>query len=96
MRARPYKFLALALALLLGQWLVLAHGLQHEDLTSDPDCSVCAHIHHLGSAAPSVISALPDSTHLCHEDPTAITPSIVATAPLRRYLIRGPPVTLAA
>lgn len=96
MRVRPYKFLVLAMALLLGQWLVLAHGLQHHELAGDPDCSVCEHIHHLGSAAPAVVSALPDSNHLSYETPAAPVVTTVATTPLRRYLIRGPPVVIAA
>ncbi len=43
MRAHHLHKLLLAAALVIGQWLAVAHDFQHPVTGSDPACQVCAH-----------------------------------------------------
>lgn len=95
MRATPYKALALALALIMGQWLSLVHGLQHPATLADADCTVCIHISQLGSGAPSFANTAPSLSPFSHETPLALSTQPVLTAPFFSHLIRGPPGLLA-
>lgn len=90
MRLRTPKSLLLALALVLGQWLVLAHAFEHPALQADALCQICAHAQGLDGAALS--PALPLPTALAHgEAPAGAATRSTLAAPLAAYDIRGPP-----
>lgn len=91
MRLRRSHSLLLVLALLLGQWLTFAHGLEHSALSSHVDCVACAHANHLGNGAKPASTALPDFGHLSQEAPQSVLPPLVAVATPRGQPIRGPP-----
>lgn len=87
------RFILLAVALALGQWLWLAHDFEHPALQTDVACQICAHGQGLDG------SALAPSLHL--PSPFAISeapaPEVFTAAPLApraRYRIRGPPPNL--
>jgi hypothetical protein len=83
------------LALLLGQWLAVAHGFLHPaSATPDVQCELCLHAQGMDSGA---VSALPQ-----HAVPVASqeAPQQLAAAPVQSSLnrnrpIRGPPISLA-
>lgn len=50
MRPPPFRLLLLILALVLGQWLALAHAFEHPALAADDGCQICAQ-HGLDGAA---------------------------------------------
>lgn len=89
---RPLRHHAwlLALALMLGQWLVFAHGLQHSALADDPACSLCVHAQQLGSGAPSAAPGLPSLAFQQEAPAQAGTVSALST-PHQAYQARGPP-----
>lgn len=91
MHVKQRYSLILALALLLGQWLAFAHGLEHPALSAHADCSACVHVHHLGSAARQAAALLPDFGRFSQEAPQSVLPPFVAVATLRGQPIRGPP-----
>jgi hypothetical protein len=57
MRDRPLYKLLLAAALVVGQWLAVAHDFQHPVTASDLACQVCAHGPHF-QAGPAALPAL--------------------------------------
>lgn len=90
MRLRAPKSLLLALALVLGQWLVLAHAFEHPALQADALCQICAHAQGLDGAALS--PALPLPPALVHaEVPAGDATQAPLAAPFTAYDIRGPP-----
>ncbi|MGQ0619051.1 MAG: hypothetical protein ACT4QA_03890 [Panacagrimonas sp.] len=58
MRLRFRHQVIFALALLLGQWLNLAHAYEHPALSADLHCEICLHAQGLDSGA--VAAALSD------------------------------------
>lgn len=80
-----------ALALILGQWLALAHASEHPALQPDKaGCELCLHVHQLGTAAPAGSAAPVAIT--AHEAPSlAVAPRATRGAPPRLHPIRGPP-----
>lgn len=88
-RALPCSLL-LALVLLLGQWLAVAHAFEHPALVQDAACQLCVHAQsHAGAllkAAPSS-PALPGTT----EAPVASCISAPQQTAPTAYDIRGPP-----
>lgn len=95
MHLRVIRKSLLIMALALGQWLVLAHALQHPALAQDQACQLCLHAPALDGGAvpppPPALTALPP--------PPNETTALVARRPLPaagcRHPIRGPP-TLSA
>ena len=95
MRLTSARKLFLALALLLGQWLLAAHTFEHPALSADhQDCHLCSHVQSLGTAPPPAvaITLVPTS----HEAPDALLPALVSVASCVSCFIRGPPSTLSA
>lgn len=91
MRRRPNpRFLLLALALLLGQWLALAHGFEHSALQADPYCQICAHAQGLDGGALAPTLKLPTQQAVLETPPSFLVapPSL---APRGAHPIRGPP-----
>jgi len=94
MQNRSRQSLILALALLVGQWLVLAHGWEHPALTPDVDCQIHLHAPNLLSGAPAaggIVLQLPAIRLAPALPAVAATDSRVAAQPR----IRGPPFILA-
>lgn len=89
-RVRAWQSLLLVLALLVGQWLVLAHELQHPALGGDLDCQLCVHAHNLASGAPPAVTT-PDLATYAQELPVAVVAVVIVTAQHRLQPIRGPP-----
>jgi hypothetical protein len=93
-RQRPrLRNAILGVALLLGQWLTLAHAIEHPALSPEQVCQICLHGQGLdsGAIAPTAV-ALPEF-HAVAVD----APLLVAAVPLRhtaRYRARAPPVVL--
>lgn len=94
MRVRAHHSLLLILALLAGQWLVLAHELEHPALGGDLDCHLCVHAHNLASGAPPAI-AVPKLAAYTQEVPSAVADVVIVTVRHRLQPIRGPPETQA-
>ena len=95
MRLTSARKLFLALALLLGQWLLAAHTFEHPALSVDhQDCHLCSHVQSLGSAPPPALALtlVPSS----HEAPDAPLPALVSVASRVSCFIRGPPSAIAA
>lgn len=91
LRRKNPRLLLLTLALLLGQWLVLAHGFEHPAVQADAVCQICAHAQGLdsGALAPSAFG-LPPSLPV--EAALALRPTWPRIAPPRlAHSIRGPP-----
>ena len=83
----------LGVALLLGQWLAVAHAYEHPALAPEQVCQICLHGqgHDSGALAPS-LAALPEFG----ADPFD-APLTLAAVPLRqpsRYRARAPPAVL--
>ena len=91
MQIKQRHSLVLVLALLLGQWLTFAHGLEHPALSVHADCGACVHVHHLGSGAQQAATVLPDFGQRAHEAPDSALPPFITVAALRGQPIRGPP-----
>ncbi|EIT71774.1 hypothetical protein WQQ_19110 [Hydrocarboniphaga effusa AP103] len=94
MRLTSARKLFLALALLLGQWLLAAHTFEHPALSADhQDCHLCSHVQSLGTAPPpaGAVTLVPNS----HEAPDAVPPALVSVASRVTCLIRGPPRAIA-
>lgn len=91
MRLNALKKSLLILALLLGQWLMAAHALEHAAAGADQICQLCLHAQGLDSAAAPV--ALP-ALALLHvaEAPPVTAPAIIPTVVPASYSIRGPPL----
>ena len=82
------------LALLLGQWLAVAHGFLHP-ATAAPDvqCELCLHAQGMDSGAVAALpqQAVPQSTQ---EAPLVALLAPVLTPASRHCPIRGPPSSL--
>lgn len=90
MRLNNFRKALLILALVLSQWLVAAHGLQHAGLAHEHACKVCLHAQGLDTgpimlALPSL--SLPRQVERIAEPPSAPLLQLVD----RSYPIRGPP-----
>lgn len=87
------RLLLLVAALVLGQWLALAHTFEHPALQVDTACQICAHAQGLdgGALAPSL--HLP-SQFAVGEAPPPATASAVLPARDAHQRIRGPPTHL--
>lgn len=88
-RALPSSLL-LALVLLLGQWLTLAHAFEHPALAQDAACQFCVHAQgHEGA----LLKAVPSSPVLAGttEAPAAACISAPQQTAPTAYDIRGPP-----
>ena len=94
MRRRLPPFLLL-FALLLTQWLSVAHALEHPALEPEKACAICLFDSGLDSAAP-----LPTTPLVAHsfgiEAPRAITAGTIAELQRARPRARAPPSFLAA
>ena len=88
-RLRPSSLL-LALALLLGQWLVLAHDFEHPALADDANCQICVHAQGLDGGAPASAPALALAITVAGA-PLALVPAAPALPAAASYDIRGPP-----
>jgi hypothetical protein len=90
MRIRSGKQWLLILALLVGQWLLVAHTHSHPAIELDQVCEICVHAGSIGSGA---LAAKPAALPLAPktEAPfTAVTP-VTQTVVLALARIRGPP-----
>lgn len=86
----------LILALVLGQWLGIAHGFQHVDGNlADAPCEMCLYAHGLDDALPPAAPAQAASPTATHEAPPGKTCTNVARLAAADYPIRGPPALLA-
>jgi len=93
MRLKSLKTSLLIIALALGQWLVVAHGLEHPALAQDQACQICLHAQGLDSGA--VQLALPSLVlPLQHEQPVALPSTPIARVAAATPPIRGPPQIL--
>lgn len=83
----------LALTLLTGQWLALAHAAEHDLLAPDVHCQICAHAPGVDSA---VAASPPPALHLTsfHEAPQRTGAPAAHSCALHKPHIRGPPQTL--
>lgn len=92
---RPFnlRFVLLAAALALGQWLSLAHTFEHPALKVDVACQICAHGQGLDGSALAPSLHLP-SQFAVSEAPAPEIACAVALAPRTHYRIRGPPKNL--
>lgn len=91
MRPTLPRLFLFALALILGQWLTLAHAGEHPALAphDDAGCELCLHVHQLGAALPASspaplaaagpVAFVVRATSAAHADATS------------DYPIRGPP-----
>lgn len=92
MRPTSSRLFLFALVLILGQWLTLAHAVEHPALASggESTCELCLHAHQLGGALPATSPALVIvSGHESFAPPTPRAAHAVAAA---HYPIRGPPL----
>lgn len=90
MRRRLPSSLLLTLALVLGQWLVLAHAFEHPALVKDNSCQICIHAQGLDGAALSV-TPVPATLTATVEVPAAPLYLAPFRAVFSSYDIRGPP-----
>ena len=92
---RSFVSAVLAAALLVGQWLAVAHESQHalQPEAAHLSCAVCAHAH--GAGAGALATTLP--TLALHREtgaPEAILAASPFAASVRSHPIRGPPQLL--
>lgn len=90
MRLRFRHQFIFTLALLLGQWLNLAHAYEHPALSADPHCEICLHAQGLDSAAvAAAISDLSIAPPIADSRaPATRAAHVLVVAPCS---IRGPP-----
>ncbi len=91
MRLNSLKKSLLVIALVLSQWLVVGHTLQHSALAQDQVCQICLHAQGLDSGAAPL--ALPTLVLPQQEE----CPAIALSTPVLRVVIsthpiRGPPL----
>ena len=82
----------LGVALLLGQWLTVAHAVEHPALSTETVCQICLHGQLDSGALAPRLAALPAFVAVPFEAPVA-----VAAVPHRSpslYRARAPPVSL--
>lgn len=91
MRLRHFRLLLLTFALVIGQWLTLAHAFEHPALAGDDSCQICVQHGLEGTAlAPQVAAPqLPGVT----EAPVVSVVERPAFHLARIHRIRGPPQT---
>lgn len=90
---RPLISVALAAALLLGQWLAAAHEPDHAlQPGAAHACAVCVYAHGAGAGLTPSIAALKISGAL--EAPEIFATGHPLAATLRNHPIRGPPALL--
>jgi hypothetical protein len=85
------RHLLLIVALLLSQWLVVAHAHEHPATAADQVCELCVHAQQLGSAGIAAAPAQPAFEGRTEAPASAGADLVAGTAPvvLRN---RGPPV----
>lgn len=88
---RPRHLWLLVLTLVVGQWLAVVHGIQHELNAGEQlvACELCAVGH--ASAGPPAASVAPSSPPLALECPPAARQACEARPSLRVPPLRGPP-----
>lgn len=86
------RFLLLALALAIGQWLSLAHTFEHPALKVDLACQICAHGQGLDGSALAPTLQL-SSQFAISEAPAQETAAVVLVVPRTLHRIRGPPAS---
>ena len=87
---RPLLSLALAVALLLGQWLAAGHDRQHGLQPGAADaCAVCVYSH--AAAGGSMLSLPPLPVFTNDGLAESFAADRLSVAPLRQPPIRGPP-----
>ncbi len=90
MKRSPFKLLLFMLAIFAGQWLVLAHDLEHSALAlQDANCQVCAHGGQMSDGVPAAL-ALTWPTLAQAARAEHLRPDITASRP-NAYAIRAPP-----
>lgn len=94
MRIRRLHEVLMVLALVLGQWLTLAHAFQHPALSAaDFQCQICLHAQGLDSgAAPTPLQ--PASLAAAQEAPQRTAAPFFPTLAQAYYPIRAPPILL--
>lgn len=90
MPTSPLRTSLLAIALILGQWLALAHASEHVAPTQDPSCEVCVHADRHGSGPALQHPALALATPGC-EAPASQPAQPGSSAEGTIGTIRGPP-----
>lgn len=94
MRMLGTRRLLFVLALVLSQWLVVAHAAAHSALAVDLNCQICLHAPGIGvGALAGTPAALPPCAST--EAPAPATVDGIRTAASRDTRIRGPPALLA-
>ncbi|WP_234981629.1 hypothetical protein [Fontimonas thermophila] len=78
------------LALVLSQWLAIAHAAAHPALALDLDCAICLHAQGHHGALPGAAPTLPPTPAL-GAVPEAAPPARTCTAAPVHQPIRGPP-----
>jgi hypothetical protein len=89
---KPYRAWLLLAAVLLGQWLAVAHATQHPALAvAHADCEYCCSA--LGSPLPVAAGAVPLAAPAA-ETPPAMQSPAAASRPAATPRNRGPPESL--
>ncbi|HVT36854.1 MAG TPA: hypothetical protein VHE37_14785 [Nevskiaceae bacterium] len=92
MRMSRVRTAAMLLALLLGQWLNLAHGFIHPvDAGPDAHCQMCLHAQGMDSGAIAPVTHLPPLA-VSHEIPALPLRRAVISIAADGHRIRGPPL----
>jgi hypothetical protein len=90
MRFTLSRKLILAAALILGQWLMVAHAFEHPAISGELACDLCHHGHRLDfDVLPATAAAV--AVPARHEPPAVAALPAPRSAVLARYSIRDPP-----
>lgn len=90
MRSLSLRVFLLTLALVLGQWLSIAHSSSHAVLSADDaQCDFCLYEQGIGAGA--YLPPKTSSPEFSHERPRALVVRVFKTAAPSFYAIRGPP-----
>ncbi|MCK5770116.1 hypothetical protein [Algiphilus sp.] len=90
MPSRPIRTLILAIALVLGQWLALAHATEHLGAADEPLCEVCLHAKRLDAPGIAAVPVASCDRHVA-EAPGMQRRRERPAAPRCHLSIRGPP-----
>ncbi|MDP9140009.1 MAG: hypothetical protein M3O62_04360 [Pseudomonadota bacterium] len=90
MRIKPGRQWLLILALLVGQWLMVAHTHSHPAIELEQACEICVHASGVASGAlagkPAALPLAPKS-----EAPLIAVTPVLQTVAVAQARIRGPP-----